>query len=111
LNNRRGKAVLHDRAVGVNALCFGNNLEVGFSINPTQYFDGITPDLWTYQIGGYQVLAKWLKGRKGRYLTSADTIHYFRVVTSLRETIRVQGNIDVVVVDSRLFGVTQLEHH
>jgi len=28
------------------------------SINPTQYFDGVTPDLWAYQIGGYQVLAK-----------------------------------------------------
>jgi len=81
------------------------------SINPTQYFDGVTPDLWCYQVGGYQVLSKWLKDRKGRFLTSADTIHYSRIVTSLRETIRIQGNIDVVVVDSRLFGATQLEHH
>ncbi|RIE07352.1 adenine methyltransferase [Candidatus Cryosericum odellii] len=67
------------------------------SINPTQYFDGVTPDLWTYQIGGYQVLAKWLKDRKGRFLTSADTIHYSRVVTVLSKTTDLQCAIDSVV--------------
>ncbi|MFZ2413708.1 MAG: type ISP restriction/modification enzyme [Candidatus Cryosericum sp.] len=64
------------------------------SINPTQYFDNVTPDLWSYQIGGYQVLAKWLKDRKGRFLTSADTIHYSRIVTALSKTIMVQTKID-----------------
>ena len=67
------------------------------SINPTQYFDGVTPDLWTYQIGGYQVLPKWLKDRKGRFLTSADTQHYSRVVTALSKTIDLQRAIDSVV--------------
>jgi predicted helicase len=67
------------------------------SINPTQYFDGITPELWSYQIGGYQVLAKWLKDRKGRFLTSADTIHYSRIVTALSRTIAVQAKIDMSV--------------
>jgi len=63
------------------------------SINPTQYFDGVTPDLWIYQIGGYQVLAKWLKDRKGRFLTSADTIHYSRIVTALQGTAVVQAQL------------------
>jgi len=94
LNNRKGKAVPHDRAGGVNALCFGNNLEVRFSINPIQYFDGITPDLWTYRIGGYQVLAKRLNDRKGRFLTGADTRYYSRTVTSLAHTIALQVQID-----------------
>ena len=67
------------------------------SINPTQYFDGVTPDLWSYQIGGYQALAKWLKDRKGRFLTSADTIHYSRIVTALAGTTVVQGQIDAIV--------------
>jgi predicted helicase len=66
-------------------------------INPTQYFDAVTPDLWSYQIGGYQVLAKWLKDRKGRFLTSADTIHYSRIVTSIFKTQGVQQLIDRVV--------------
>jgi len=73
------------------------------SINLTQYFDGVTPDLWTYQIGGYQVLSKWLKDRKGRFLTSADTIHYSRVVTALSKTVVVQSQIDLVVNASGLF--------
>ncbi|MEN6387982.1 MAG: type ISP restriction/modification enzyme, partial [Candidatus Cryosericum sp.] len=64
------------------------------SINATQYFDGITPDLWSYQIGGYQVLDKWLKDRKGRFLTSADAQHYSRVVAALLHTREVQGRID-----------------
>jgi type I restriction-modification system DNA methylase subunit len=69
------------------------------NINPTQYFDGVTPDLWSYQIGGYQVLAKWLKDRKGRFLTSADTIHYSRIVTALSRTIVLQACIDKEVSD------------
>jgi type I restriction-modification system DNA methylase subunit len=68
------------------------------SINPTQYFDGITPDLWSYQIGGYQVLAKWLKDRKGRFLTAADTQHYSRIVASLAHTCSLQNAIDAVAV-------------
>ncbi|MHB8106143.1 MAG: type ISP restriction/modification enzyme [Candidatus Cryosericum sp.] len=64
------------------------------SINPTQYFDGVAPDLWTYQIGGYQVLDRWLKDRKGRFLTSADSIHYSRIVTALARTIAAQLLID-----------------
>jgi predicted helicase len=33
-------------------------------INKQQYFEGITPEIWTFKIGGYQVLDKWLKDRK-----------------------------------------------
>jgi hypothetical protein len=73
------------------------------SISPTQYFDGVTPDLWTYQIGGYQVLSKWLKDRRGRFLTSADTIHYSRIVTVVARTVDVQSQIDVTVKASELF--------
>jgi type I restriction-modification system DNA methylase subunit len=67
------------------------------SINPTQYFDGVTPGLWSYQIGGYQVLAKWLKDRKGRFLTSADTQHYSRIVAALSRTMAIQATIDMSV--------------
>ena len=33
-------------------------------LNKQQYFEGIDPDVWTFKIGGYQVLDKWLKDRK-----------------------------------------------
>jgi predicted helicase len=64
------------------------------TINPTQYFDNVAPDLWSYQIGGYQVLAKWLKDRKGRFLTATDTQHYSRIVTALARTLSLQSNME-----------------
>ncbi|MEA3351282.1 MAG: type ISP restriction/modification enzyme, partial [Chloroflexota bacterium] len=40
----------------------GDVLERGrVYINKEQYFEGITPEVWEFQIGGYQVLHKWLK--------------------------------------------------
>jgi hypothetical protein len=81
------------------------------SINPTQYFDGVTPELWTYQIGGYQVLAKWLKDRKGRFLTSADTQHYSRIATVLFETIAIQAEIDSAINCSGLVPPSPVQHY
>ena len=66
-------------------------------INDRQAFVGIAPAVWNYHIGGYQVLDKWLKDRKGRTLSSEDIRHYCRVATALAETIRVQKEIDEVI--------------
>lgn len=56
-------------------------------INKTQYFDNITDEMFNYYIGGYQVLHKWLKDRKGNSLSSEDIQHYCRVVTVIKETV------------------------
>jgi predicted helicase len=63
-------------------------------INKDQYFDGITEEIWKYQIGGYQVCEKWLKDRKGRILSLDDIRHYCRVVTAIKKTIEIQKKID-----------------
>ena len=63
-------------------------------INATYYFEGITPEVWEYQIGGYQVLDKYLKARKGRSLE--DPRHILRVATSLAKTIEIQQEIDAL---------------
>jgi len=63
-------------------------------INDGQYFEGIDKEAWEYQIGGYQVLDKWLKDRKGRKLSLEDIKHYCQVVTALKKTIEVQQEID-----------------
>ncbi|MBI5356945.1 N-6 DNA methylase [Candidatus Collierbacteria bacterium] len=63
-------------------------------INKTQYFEGIKPNLWNYYIGGYHVIDKWLKDRKGRYLSAEDIRHYCRMVTAFSRTIEVQERID-----------------
>jgi len=40
-------------------------------INNEKYFEGVAPEVWNYYIGGYQVLPKYLKDRKGRILEDA----------------------------------------
>ena len=63
-------------------------------INGDQYFGTVPEEVWKYQIGGYQVCEKWLKDRKGRFLSADDIRHYCRVVTAIAKTIEVQKEID-----------------
>ncbi|MGB8657428.1 MAG: type ISP restriction/modification enzyme [Candidatus Zixiibacteriota bacterium] len=65
-------------------------------INKDQYFDGISSEIWQYQIGGYQICDKWLKDRKGRSLTFYDIKHYRKIVTSIQKTIEMQKAIDKI---------------
>jgi predicted helicase len=66
-------------------------------INKTQYFEGIEPQVWEFQIGGYQVLHKWLKDRKGRKLSFDDLFHYQKIIVALKETTRLMGEIDELI--------------
>ena len=68
-------------------------------LNKQQYFEGITPDVWTFKIGGYQVLDKWLKDRKKakRSLSFDDVLHYQRVVVALKETMQLMTEIDQLI--------------
>jgi predicted helicase len=63
-------------------------------INKTQYFEPVQLELWEYQIGGYQVLAKWLKDRRDRVLSLEEIKTYCRVVTAIQRTIVLQEEID-----------------
>jgi predicted helicase len=65
-------------------------------INNDQHFEGITEEIWKYQIGGYQVCDKWLKDRQGRFLSLDDIKHYCRLVTAIRKTIEVQKEVDAI---------------
>jgi hypothetical protein len=68
-------------------------------INKTQYFLGIERNVWEYQIGGYQVLNKWIKDRMGRRLSLEDIKHFCRVATALRKTMEIQKEIDLLYSD------------
>jgi predicted helicase len=63
-------------------------------INKEQFFDGISEEVWLYQIGGYQVCEKWLKDRKERILTGDEMQTYCKIVTALSKTIELQNEID-----------------
>jgi predicted helicase len=65
-------------------------------INRTQYFHPVPLELWEYQVGGYQVLRKWLKDRKDRELTTDEIRTYCHIVTALRKTIDIQEELDAL---------------
>ncbi len=59
-----------------------------------QYFEGIPEDVWEYQVGGYQVLDKYLYDRRDRRLNNDEIQRYCRVATALYHTIQLQQAID-----------------
>jgi len=63
-------------------------------INKEKFFDNISAELWNYQIGGYQVLQKYLKDRKDRIMD--DPRYYCRIVTAIDKTIIIQKQIDQI---------------
>ena len=61
-------------------------------INKTKYFEGIESEVWNYHIGGYQVLEKYLKDRKGRQMEDPAT--YCKIAMAIAETIRIQQQLN-----------------
>jgi predicted helicase len=63
-------------------------------VNPKQYFSPLSDKIWEYQIGGYQVMDKWLKDRKGKRLDLNGIKHYCKMATALKATVATQKKID-----------------
>jgi predicted helicase len=66
-------------------------------INKTQYFDHVTPAIWEFHIGGYQVCEKWLKDRKGRVLSFDECSRYLYILAAVEKTREVMGRIDETI--------------
>ncbi|MDP2208570.1 MAG: type ISP restriction/modification enzyme [Bacteroidota bacterium] len=90
------RATIGYQGIGDNKIEFVkyNEEENRIYINAEKYFSGITPNLWNYHIGGYQVLSKFLKDRKGRRLD--DSKFYGKIVTAIAKTIELQKQIDKI---------------
>jgi Type ISP C-terminal specificity domain len=63
-------------------------------INKTQFFAPVPQAVWDFHIGGYQVLDKYLKSRKGRKLSLDEIGHVAVVADSLAFTIEQMARID-----------------
>ena len=63
-------------------------------INKQQYFRPVPADVWNFHIGGYQVLDKYLKSRKGRTLSLDEIENVQNIVNVLRFTIEQMERID-----------------
>ena len=70
--------------------------EAAIWINETQNFAPVPQAVWDFQIGGYQVLDKYLKSRKGRTLSLDEQTHVGDVAESLAFTVDQVAKIDVV---------------
>jgi len=64
--------------------------------NDEQYFSPVPDDVWNFHIGGYQVLDKYLKSRKGRLLSLDEKETIINVVKVLRFTIDQMQGIDEI---------------
>nr|VFK51504.1 MAG: Predicted helicase [Candidatus Kentron sp. TUN] len=67
------------------------------TINKTQYFEPVTPKVWNFHIGGYQVASKWLKDRKGRMLSFEDLETYRYILAALAKTAALMEEIDKTI--------------
>ncbi|MDR4307477.1 hypothetical protein IHQ68_12700 [Chelatococcus sambhunathii] len=63
-------------------------------INKSQRFAPVPQAVWQFHIGGYQVLEKYLKSRRGRQLSLDETTHVGRVAQALAFTIVQMERID-----------------
>ncbi len=68
--------------------------ERAVSINKTQFFKPVPQDVWDFHIGGYQVLDKYLKSRKGRPLSLDEINHVGAIADCLVFTIEQMAKID-----------------
>ena len=63
-------------------------------INKTQHFAPLPEHVWNFHIGGYQVLDKYLKSRKGRTLSLDEIDHVAKVADALAFTFAQMAGID-----------------
>jgi len=62
-------------------------------INKTQYFETVPENVYNFYIGGYQVLDKYLKDRKGRSIAD-ELFHITEIIKTLYFTIEQMKKID-----------------
>ena len=63
-------------------------------LNGNKRITGISQAVWDYQIGGHQVLDKWLKEHKGETLTIDSFAHIENIVGLLEETIQIREKLE-----------------
>lgn len=71
-------------------------------INSTQFFEGVSEDIWNYYIGGYKVLDKWLKSRKKKILTGQEIYLFLQIIAIIKETIRIIDEIEDIGILSHI---------
>jgi len=69
------------------------------NINETQFFDNIFPPIWEFEIGKIRVIQSWIKRKKGHKLSLNETIEFCKVASSVKMTLDLQDEIDILYQD------------
>ncbi len=63
-------------------------------INPTQYFTGITKEMWEWEVGKNKPLQRWIKNAKDKELGLNETIEFGKICSAIKLTFEKQAEID-----------------
>lgn len=66
-------------------------------ISNDSYFERVPISAWSFLVGGYQLLYKWLADRKGMDLSDEDVAHYQSLIGTATRTAELANAIDAVV--------------
>lgn len=91
---RRGLAIYQGKGDHTVEAIRYSPQEQAVSINNTQFFKPVPQAVWDFYVGGYQVLDKYLKSRKGRVLSLDEINHVGAIADSLAFTIEQMARID-----------------
>jgi predicted helicase len=91
---RRELAIYHGKGDHKVEAVRYSSVNEAVSINKTQFFKPVPQAVWEFYIGGYQVLDKYLKSRKGRALSLDEINHVSAVADSLAFTVEHMAKID-----------------
>ena len=68
-------------------------------INRTTYINGISKEVWEFNVGSYQIIPRWLKERKEIRLSEKDLNAFGEIVGVIKETVSIMQTLDVLTVE------------
>ena len=69
-------------------------------INKNSFFDSISPEVWSSYVGGYQVMHKWLKDRRGREISKEEIMMYLSISQSISKILDYALKIDDLIKET-----------
>ncbi len=66
-------------------------------INEIEYWEGISPEIWNMQIGGWPVLSRWLSERHGQTIVDVGQENFEHILCALKHALVCCAKIDTLL--------------
>lgn len=63
-------------------------------INATQYFSGISKEMWEWEVGKNKPIQRWIKNAKDKELGLNETIEFGKICSAIKLTFDKQAEVD-----------------